>query len=84
MVAVTSVTSRNVVPQIDMKMVAIAYTKANAADTLDMSTYGINTVRYVSAKDDTAGADDPCTWSGSTITFSTNTGTGTALVVGSS
>ena len=84
MVAVTSVTQYNVLPFIDKKMVVVTYTKANAGDTLDMSTYGINTVLYATAKKTSTGADDPCTWSSATITFTTGTAAGAALVVGSS
>ena len=58
-------------------------TKANAADWVVLGDF--TAVEFVSAKNDTAGADDPATIDGSTtnkVTLSTGTGATTLFVVG--
>lgn len=63
---------------------AITYTKSNAGDTLVVSTaipeLAGKTIYYATARVDAAGADDPCTWSGLTVTFTTGTGAGRILI----
>ena len=58
------------------------YTKSGASDTFNVATgTPIKSILFVKAQLDT-GADDPCTVSGTTITFVTGTGAGRMFVVG--
>ena len=81
---VSSKVQYHVLPSIDKKVAVFAYTKTNTTDYLTLTNYGFKTILYAIATDLTAGADDPCTWSGAVLTFSAGTGTGKCLVVGSS
>jgi len=80
--AVTSVTKYEVSPFMDHKSAVFTYTKANAGDTLDVSGYGIATVRFAIAQTTGAGTADPVTWSSSTVTFTSGTGAGACIVFG--
>ena len=87
MAAVTAITEYQLAPGIDKKMIVMSYSKASANDYITVSSYGIRTILWASAKDDTAGADDVCTWSNAVLTFTgtgTLTGSGTCIIVGSS
>lgn len=89
--------ARQILPVNDVSVYVVTYSKGVATDTIDCSfTDGISTtangaflpiknVRFVSAVDDTAGALDVTTYSGSVITFvgtGALTGAGKLLVVG--
>ena len=70
-------------------MYVVTYSKAGASDTIDVSTTTttnldspIKSVKFACASDDTAGAEDPLTYSDAVITLSANTGAGRALVIG--
>ena len=83
--AVTSVVARpSLIPGLGQNAYVITYSKANVGDTLDVVAYGIKTIVFAEARDDSAGADDPVTWSGTTISFSAGTGAGRVLVIGES
>ena len=80
---VTSKVKYDVSPVTNMCTFVFTYTKAEAADFFDVATYSpIKTIIYARAQVDAAGADDPLTWSGTTVTFSTGTGAGRVLVIG--
>lgn len=82
---ITSKVKYDVSPVTDMCTFVFTYTKVNATDYFDATTYSpIKTIIYARAQVDAAGADDPLTWSGTTITFSTGTGAGRVLVIGRS
>jgi len=74
----------HITPALGYSTYQISYTKGAQSDTIDVSSYTpIKTILYVWASDDTAGALDEVTWSGTTITFTgAETGTGTAIVIG--
>ena len=74
----------NVEPNSGYKMVQISYTKGSQNDTIDVSSYAtMRAILFVWASDDTAGAKDEVTWSGTTITLTdSTTGTGSMIVVG--
>ena len=77
-------TAYQVDPSLGSSMYQISYTKGAQSDTIDLASYGpIKTILFVLATDDTAGAIDETTWSGTTITFTgAETGAGTAIVIG--
>ena len=80
---VTSQVAINSVPAIGQMAYVLTYTKVNAADTIALATYcPIKTINFILAQVDAAGADDPTTWTGTTITTSVGTGAGRMLVVG--
>lgn len=85
MVAVTIGTYNQVSPSMGNALYQITYTKAAQNDTINIASYTpIKTILYVLATDDTAGAIDKVTWSGTTITLTdSTTGTGSMIVVGS-
>jgi hypothetical protein len=59
------------------------FTKADASDWVNFTDF--ESVKFVIATNDSAGALDPCTIDGTTeykVTFSTGTGATTALVIG--
>ena len=62
----------------------VQYTKANAADYINLQTYcpTISSILMVLAMDDGTGTIDPVSWSGTTVTFSTATTVGRLLVIG--
>jgi len=80
--AVSSVVNKLVTPQLGIGCAVITYSKANVADTLNVATLLPAATSIVAARAtvDAAGADDPCTFSGTTITFTTGTGAGRAIV----
>ena len=81
--AVSSVTAYSSSPQLNETSAVIKYTKANAGDTYDVSNkMAISAIDFAVAVVDAAGAADPLTWSGTTITFTTGTGAGRVFVVG--
>lgn len=84
MAAAVTPTTYHVTPALGYSTYQVSYTKGAQNDTIDVSSYTpIKTILYVWATDDTAGAIDAVTWSGTTITFTNAaTGTGTALVIG--
>ena len=65
-------------------MYQISYSKANAGDTLDLSTYTpMKSILFAFAKKVSDGSADPIILDGSTtITFSAGTLAGSLLVVG--
>jgi len=80
-IAATSVT--NVTPQLGGTVAVLTYTKVNATDTIEIGgDIPISTIHWAKAIVDTAGADDPLTWSDTTITLSAGTGAGRILIVG--
>lgn len=82
----TSYTEYIVTPNIHMKAIVLAYTKASATDYITASTWGIKNVRFAIATDDTGGVYDPVTISSATITFAGTgslTGSGIIFIVGS-
>jgi len=83
---ITYTLAQRVEPTEMASMYQITYTKNNADDTLDVKTYTpIKTIWYVLPYDDSAGAIDLFTWSGTIITFAGTgalTGTGSMIVVG--
>ena len=81
---VTAIVDYGVTPFINCKTLVVTYSKAGATDYLTLTTYGIKTVRYATAKITATGADDPCTWATSVVTFTTGTGAGACLVAGTS
>jgi hypothetical protein len=76
----------HVEPAMGYCLYQVSYTKGAQNDTLDVSTYTpIKTILFVLATDDTAGAIDETTWSGTTITLTgAETGSGSMIVVGAS
>lgn len=85
MAAAVTPTAYNVTPSQGYSIYQISYTKGAQNDTIDVASYTpLTSILYVWASDDTAGALDEVTWSGTTITFTgAETGAGTALVIGS-
>jgi len=77
-------TPYHISPAQNALMAQISYTKASQDDYIDLSSYSaIKTILFVLATDDTAGAIDETTWSGTTVTLTgEETGTGSMLVVG--
>jgi len=87
--AITTLTTKQVSPFQDMKMVTVSFTKVNATDYIDFATLGIKniifaSVRLVAGTGSTPGLDDPCTFSTDRLTMSVGTGTAVAMVVGTS
>ena len=83
MTAVSSVTARQLIPNSDAFMGVITYSKAGATDFLTITTNTpIKTLRFAMCTDDTAGAEDPCTYSSTVITMSAGTLAGRVLFVG--
>ena len=82
--AVSSQVAYNGVPQLNTSSGVITYSKANVGDTLNVATKmpGVTSVLFAKASIDASGADDPLTFSGTTITFTTGTGAGRVFVVG--
>jgi len=78
----TSQTRYDVGPMFDKKMIIVTHTKASATDYITCSAYGITTVLWAMSKVLATGADDPCTWATSVVTFTTGTGASSVLVVG--
>lgn len=73
----------NVSPVTDMMVYVFTFAKAAGGDYFDVATYSpIKSIIYARAQSDAAGADDPLTWSGTTVTFSTSTTDGRVLVIG--
>ena len=73
----------NVAPVLDLATYVFTYAKAAGADYFNVATYcPIKTIIFARAQSDVAGADDPLTWSGTTITFSTATTDGRCIVIG--
>ena len=92
--ALSAITFRQLSPVADLSMYAMTYSKGATGDTIDVKyTDGISTtangpflpiknIRFVLASDDTAGAEDPSTYSGSVITLSAGSGAGKLIVIG--
>ena len=89
--AISSVVKQIAEPTNNLLTCVITYTKANAGDTIDVTQLladgltrmtPIKNILMAKAQVDLAGADDPLTVSGSTITFTTGTGEGRCIVVG--
>jgi hypothetical protein len=82
MAACTSVTARNVIPNSNVSMQVVTYSKANTGDFLTIGS-PVMVVRHVIANKTSSGAEDPCAVSASLkITFSAGTSAGNALVIG--
>lgn len=79
---VTSQVRYHSLPFIDMKCIALTYSKAGATDYATCSAYGIKTIVFACAKIVGTGADDPCTWATNVLTLTTGTGAGAAIVWG--
>lgn len=81
---ITYTTANETDPNKQASMYQISYSKAAQNDTIDVSSYTpIKSILYVLAYDDSAGAIDPVTWSGTIITLtSADTLTGSMIVVG--
>jgi hypothetical protein len=71
-------------PNLGCSIYQISYTKAAQSDTIDVASYTpIKTILMVLATDNTAGAFDAVTWSGTEITLtSADTSTGSMIVIG--
>jgi len=80
---VTSKVEYIVTPNIHVKAIVMTYSKASATDYITLTNYGIRTVLFADCRDDTGGADDPCTLATSVVTLSSGTGAGRALIIGS-
>jgi len=79
-ISATSVTG--ITPQLGGTVAVLTYTKVNAGDTIEIGgDLPISTIHYITARLDT-GADDPCSWSGTTVTLTAGTGAGRILIVG--
>jgi hypothetical protein len=85
-IEVTSQVPYNAVPALNTKVLVLTYTKLNQNDNINVATYGnIGKVVFAKAQNDAAGADDPVTFSGYTLTLtSADIGAGRVLVVGRS
>jgi len=74
--------SRNT-PQQGATVSVLTYTKINATDTIEIGgDLPISAIHWAKAIVDAAGADDPLTWSDTTVTLSAGTGAGRILIVG--
>ena len=85
MAACSAVTARQVLPNCNASMYIYTYSKAGATDYLTMNasvTNPVLNIRFASASDDSANADDPLTYSGTRAILSTNTGAGRILLIG--
>ena len=83
MAVVSSVTARQVIPNMNTSMYVVTYNKTGEADYLTTSINSpMRLVKFAMARDDTASAEDPLTYSGAVITFSAGTDEGRVLVVG--
>lgn len=83
--AALTCTKYAVLPNEGYSVYQVSYTKGAQNDTFAVSTQipEIQTILFVFAQDDTTGNVDPATWSGLTVTLtSTDTGTGSMLIVG--
>lgn len=82
--AIVPTLTYNIEPSLGYMVYQITYTKANQNDYINVSSYtAIKTILFCVAYDDTAGAIDETTFSGTTITFTdSTTGAGSLLVVG--
>lgn len=80
-IVATNVT--RITPQLGGTVAVLTYTKVNATDTIAIGgDLPISAIHFAKAIVDAAGADDPLTWSGTTVTLSTGTGAGRILIVG--
>jgi predicted N-acyltransferase len=81
---VISKTSYHADPAGNASFYQISYSKAAQSDTIDVSSYTpIKTIAFVLAIDDSAGAIDETTWSGTTVTLTgAEIGAGSLIVVG--
>jgi len=96
MTAATSVTARQIVPNADLSVDVMTYNKNSATDYLTLSVVvssstqneslsRIRTLYFAHSTDDTAGANDPVTYSSATITWvgtGSLTGDGRVLIIG--
>jgi hypothetical protein len=84
MTLLTYTLAKQIFPAVNSSMYQVSYTKAAQNDTLDVADYTpIKTIYFVIAVDNTAGAIDETTWSGTEITLTgAETGTGSMLIVG--
>jgi hypothetical protein len=81
--AISSLVALNAQPNLGTTMYVFTYTKTGATDTFNVATgTAIKNIVYAKAQIDADGSDDPITWSGTTVTFSTGTGAGRLFVVG--
>ena len=83
--AMSAITFRQLVPNGDLMMYAVTYSKASATDywtmTVDSAPENpIKTLRFACLTD--TGVEDPCTYSATVITGSAGTGAGYGLIIG--
>ena len=78
-----TVTATKIKPGMGYYVAQVTYTKANAGDTLDVSTITpIQTILFAYPVLVSSGVQDASTFTGSTMTFTTATGVNSMLLVG--
>ena len=83
--AMSAITFRQIVPNGDVTVYAVTYSKTNVGDywtvTADSApTNPIKTLRFATMVD--TGVEDPCTYSATVVTCTSGTGAGYGLMIG--